>query len=316
MQARADERVTKLYAAKNGHVWYSAGIGPPVNSERIVDSFLLSPVVSGMGLCFRLLGIPQNAELICSLYLRQAKNEVRYVDVAGPNILNNFSELDNPPLVLQRMRSTTLSPASGGWHTLTMHDYPVYALLAKMSRTGFVFDDAGQAYLRIHPAYKALTFIPTLSETDTLRLISTIIDPRWYVNRQQPDSPRKLELFLGLTPAIQAKVSDAQSLITKKREMRCHNVLSAWKTAMPENVDKQLPENFLYRIYDHYGGGAIGDLRASQAFVKYLCDNWLTALDTRNGVKDGLFVPGRYFKTPAERAAYSRHMTEEKKPRK
>jgi hypothetical protein len=307
-QSKTDERVTKLYTAKNGLVWYSVGIGPPINSEKIVDNFLLSPVVSGMGLCFRILGIPQNAELICALYLRQHKSEVRAIDVAGPNILNNFAELDQPALVLQRMRASTLSSSGGGWHELSMHDYPIYAGLAKKIRSGFVFDSGAKTYLHLHPAYKALTFIPGFSEEHTAALITDIIDPRWYVNRQRPDSPKKLELYLGLTPAIQRRVSNAQQILTKKRDIRCSTVLSAWKTADPATVDLNQPANFLYRIWNFCGGGWRGDLRASQAFVRYLCDNWLSVLDSRKGTKDGLFLPDRYFKTADERKAYAEHM--------
>jgi hypothetical protein len=307
-QARADERVTKLYTAKNGLVWYSDGIGPPVNSEKIVDNFLLSPVVSGMGLCFRILGIPQNAELMCALYLRQHKKEVRFIDVAGPNILNNFAELDQPALVLQRMRATSISPAAGGWHQLSMHDYPVYATIAKKMRAGFVFDDNIKAYFHLHPAYKALKFVQSLSEEYTSLLITEIIDPRWYVNRQNPESPKKLELFLGLTPAIQQRVSNQKQILTKKRDIRCSTVLSAWKTEDPAKVNLELPANFLYRIWHFCGGGWRGDLRASQAFVRYLCDNWLAGLDSRKGAQDGLFLPDRYFKTADERAAYKSHM--------
>lgn len=313
MSARADERVIKLYTAKNGHVWYSVGIGPPTDSGRIVDSFLLSPVVSGMGLCFRILGLAQNAELICALYFRKSKGEVRYIDIAGPNILNNIDELNDPALVLQRMRSSKLSLAGGGWHPLSMQDYPVYAALAKNLRAGFIFDESAQTYLRLHPAYRALSFIPTICEKMAAQLIMTIVDPRWYVNRYRPNSPRKLELFLGLTPSSQQRVSDAQKIITKSRDLRCAAVLSTWKTASPDAVDMALPANFLYRIWRNFGGGWRGDLRASQAFVRYFCDNWLAALDSRVGTHDGLFLPGVYFKTPAERESFVDHMRRDNK---
>lgn len=313
MSARADERVIKLYTAKNGHVWYSVGIGPPINSERIVDSFLLSSIVSGMGLCFRILGLVQNAELICSLYFRKSKGEVRHIDVAGPNILNNVSELNDPALVLQRMRNSKLSSAAGGWHPLSMLDYPVYAALAKNARSGFVFDDVVKTYLRLHPAYRALNFIPTVCEKMAAQLVTTIIDPRWYVNRYRPDLPKKLDLFLGLTPSSQQRVSDAKKIVTKRRDLRCGAVLSTWKTASPETVDMALPANFLYRIWRNCGGGWRGDLRASQAFVRYFCDNWLAALDSRMGANDGLFLPEVYFKTPAERESFVDHMRRDNK---
>ena len=78
-----DETTIKLHTDTSGHVWYARGISAVKNSEQIVDSFLLSSSVTGMGLLFRVLGVPQNAELICALYLRHYKGEVRSLEVAG-----------------------------------------------------------------------------------------------------------------------------------------------------------------------------------------------------------------------------------------
>jgi hypothetical protein len=308
MHVPQDEIVIKLHTADDGNVWYARGINTCKNSEQIVDSFLLSPVVSGMGLTFRVLGVPQNAELICALYLRRYKGEVRSVEIAGPNILDNRQELHDPAAVLMRMRLATVSAACGGWHALNIYDYPTYAMLARMTRNNFVFDDPAEAYLHMHPAFKALSFIPTMVESELAKLLVTTIDPRWYIDRRRPERLKKLELFLGLTPAIQEKVSNPHKLLTKAREFRCANVLNSWKSKPYEIVDVKKPENFLYRIWHAAGGGYHGDLRASQAFLRYLNDNWLSVLENRKGVRDGLFAPNLYFKTPAEIESYEYHM--------
>jgi hypothetical protein len=182
-------------------------------------------------------------------------------------------------------------------------------MLARMLRTNFVFDDAAQAYLQLHPAHKALTFIPTINPAELAKLFTTIIDPRWYVDKRLPERAAKLELFLGLTPQIQNRVSNTDCLLKRSREFRCATVLAAWKSADVDTLDLTEPANFLYRIYAAAGGGPRGDLRASQAFVRYLRHNWLAGLEARNGVKDGLFAPNLFFKSPAEIAAYSVHMT-------
>lgn len=311
MSVLQDETIIKLHTADDGKVWYARGINACKNSDQIVDSFLLSPVVSGMGLTFRILGVPQNAELICALYLRRYKGEVRSVEIAGPNILDHQTELRDPATVLLRMRTNASSPACGGWHSLTLHDYPTYAMLARMSRNNFVFDDTATAYLHMHPAFRALSFIPTLVESEVSKLLVTTIDPRWYIDRRRPERIKKLELFLGLTPAVQEKVSNPKKLLSKTRELRCASVLNSWKSKTFEEVDVKKPENFLYRIWQAAGGGAHGDLRASQAFLRYLNDNWLAVLENRKGVRDGLFAPNLYFKTPAEIESYEYHM---KKP--
>ena len=308
-----DETVIKLHTADDGKVWYSRGIGVVKNSEQIVDSFLLSPIASGMGLTFRVLGVRQNAELISALYLRRYKGEVRSIEIAGPNILDSQYELSSPELVLQRMRTATIAPACGGWHQLTMHDYPTYAMLARMLRTNDDYDESVQQYLHMHPAYKALTFIPTHNASAAAKMFINIVDPRWYIDRRRPDRIKKLELFLGLTPAVQGKVSNSKKLLSKTREFRCASVLHSWKTQPLENVDFKNPANFLYRIYQTAGGGMKGDLRASQSFVRYINDNWLVGLENRKGIRDGLFAPNLFFKTPSEIESYEYHMKPPKK---
>ena len=309
MYSVTDETVIKLHTHTDGRVWFSTGLGPATNSEQLLDSFLLSPVLNGIGVQVRVLGLPQNAELISALYLRRHKNEINRVEIAGPNVLHTAEDIDDPQIVLRRMRSVDVASAAGGWHTLSVHDYPTYAILGRMQRTNFVFDDAAQAYFRMHPAHKALTFIPTLDAEVAAQLLATIVDPRWYVDRKSPDRAAKLELFLGLTPQVQTSVSTPKRLLHKGRELRCANVLRAWKTVEPDAIDLHDPANFLYRIHKAAKGGSKGDLRASQAFVRYLRYNWLDGIENRRGTKDGLFAPNLFFKTPAERSAYAEHMS-------
>lgn len=304
-----DENVIKLHTHTDGRIWFAVGIGPATNSEQLLDSFLLSSVLNGLGIQVRVLGLPQNAELISALYLRHYKREIHQVEIAGPNVLHTANDINDPQIVLRRMRSVDVAPAAGGWHTLSIHDYPTYAIIGRMRRNNFVFDEAAQAYFRMHPAHKALTFIPTLAHEITAQLLATIVDPRWYVDRRAPDRAAKLELFLGLTPQVQSSVSTPKRLLRKSRELRCSNVLAAWKTLDVADVDLNKPDNFLYRICKAAGGSAKGDLRASQAFVRYLRYNWLDGLEARRGKKDGLFAPNLFFKTHEERAAYAEHMS-------
>jgi hypothetical protein len=313
MRGLQDETTIKLHTDENGHVWYSKGISAPKNSEQIVDSFLLSPVAHGMGLLFRLLGVQQNAELICALYLRHYKGEVRSIELAGPNILDCRDDIKNPAGVLLKMRATALSPACGGFHRLTLHDYPTYAMLARMLRTNFVFDDTTEAYFQLHPAQKALSFIPTLSQEMAAKLLINIVDPRWYIDRRKPEKLKKLELFNGLTPSVQHRVSNKKIILSKAREFRCSAILDTWKTKPYEEVDIKDPANFLYRIWQASGGGVRGDLRASQSFLRYVNDNWLANLELRTGVKDGLFAPNLFFKNKEECAAYKSHMQKQQK---
>lgn len=302
-----DETTTKLHTDNSGQIWYSRGIAPPQNSEQTLAEFLLSPVVSGMGLQFRLFGTIENAELISSLYLRKNRGEVRCVEVAAPHFLTPI-ERATPAAALLKMRNIVASAATGGWHVISFSDYSTYALAARMYRNRFVFDDMANNYLKMHPAYKALAFIPNFSPAAAAQLFVTITDPRWFVDARVPENSLKIALYLGLTPAIQKRVSDPDTMITSRRELRCANVLGCWKTTDTDTVDFAAPANFLYRIWRFNGGGHRGDLRASQALLTYIQQNWLAALEQRRGVKDGLFAPDLFFKAPVEIAAYTEHM--------
>lgn len=304
-----DEAITKLHVAADGCVWFCRGAEAAENSECKIDDFLRQPIVSGFGNIFRLLGVARNAELIASLYVRRKDREVRAVQVAGPNTLLSPDEVNDPELAILRMRSLSSSPAAGGWHNVDMADYPTYALIARMARNNADFDTAAATYLRLHPAYKALSFIPTICPTAVANVLVRIIDPRWFVFPGQKNASSKLLLFLGLSPKVQRRVSKSGMLLTALRDVRCTYVLSSWKTVDPAEVDMKNPANFLYRIWQAAGGGWRGDLRASQAFVRYLRDNWLAGLDPRVGVSDGLFAPDLYFKMPAEIAHYREHMS-------
>lgn len=310
MPLQTDETSIKLHTDQRGQVWYSSGIGTAQNSGQIIDTFLLSKVVTGMGLRIRVLGIPQNAELIIALYLRRNKSEIASIEVAGPNICEAPDELHDPETVLYRMRSTSLASACGGWHLVTDADYLTYALIGRLRRTGGVFDAVTATYFQAHPVYRALSYIPTLSAENTVEVLKMIVDPRWYVDRRAPERQGKLELYMGLTPAVQRRVSDQTKILVKPRELRCSAVLESWKTHHPGAVDLTDPRNFLYRIHKAAGSGIKGDLRASQAFLRYLRYNWLDAADKRKGAKDGLFAPELFFKTPGEREIYERYMND------
>jgi hypothetical protein len=310
MPLQTDETSLKLHIDRHGNVWYAAAINAAQNSGKILDAFLLSPVISGIGLRVRVLGVPQNAELITALYLRRHKREVVSIEIAGPNICETRDELDDPETVFYRMRSTSLASACGGWHTANEADYLTYALIARFRRTSGTFDSVAATYFSAHPVFRALSYIPTLSAFNAAQVVQLIVDPRWYVDRRAPERQGKLELFMGLTPAVQRRVSDETQLLVKSRELRCAAVLESWKTQHPDAVNFADPRNFLYRIYAASGMGPRGDLRANQAFLRYLRYNWLDAIDKRKGARDGLFAPELFFKTPSERETYERFMND------
>lgn len=303
-----DESALKIHVADDGYVWFASGVDAPQNSNQTVDTFLWSSPLLRITTNVRILGIAQNAELITNLYLRKRQQELASIAIAGPNICENPLELQDPYAALMRMRSSYLSTACGGWHAITDADYAIYALLSKSRRNADWFDTPARAFYEAHPVYQALNFIGGISHKDAAMLLTTIVDPRWYIDRRMPDKTSKLELYLGLTPKIQRRVSDSTKLIHGGRDLRCAIVLGCWKTSHPGVINYDLPQNFLWRVWKAAGSGVKGDLRASQAFVRYLRLNWLDVLVQRIGLRDSLFSPREFFKSPAEHEAFVQHM--------
>jgi hypothetical protein len=299
-----DETSFKLHTAPDGIVWYASGINPTESSHQDAESFLTSNIISRVNLNVRLLGIPQNADLIVNLYARKRKRELGTIYVAGPNVCESMLELNDPFVTVRRMRSVFVAASCGGWHELSDADAAVYSLISRMQRSNDWFDVLGRVYFESHPLFKGLNAVGGLSYKNTASLMALIVDPRWYVDRRRPDNPGKLCLYLGLTPKTQGRVSDCKKIVSKGRDLRCAMVLSCWKTQSPDTVDFDAPENFLWRIWQAAGGGVKGDLRASQAFVGYVRDKWLDALVSRQGLREELFLPDKFFKTTAEKQAY------------
>lgn len=302
----ADETATKLHTDANGVIWYSIGMNPPENSNQQLDTFLLSHHISRLSTCARVLGTAQNAELIAQLYLRKVRRELASVCVAGPNMCESLQELNDPVITIMRMRDAFAAASCGGWHELTEPEYVIYSMITKQTRNPDWFDKAAVALYAAHPLHAVIDFIGGVSHKHAAELLLTVIDPRWYVDKRRPDNPSKLELFLGLTPRTQNSVSAVEKPNQLGRYARCKLVLDCWKTQDPAAVDLDAPENFLWRVWRKYGG-AKGDLRASQVFVRYLRANWIDILMQRKGAQDKFFMSDRFFKSDNERAAFSQH---------
>jgi len=303
-----DELSFKVHTDADGIVWYASGINPAENSHQKTESFLESSVISRINLNVRLLGIPQNAELLVNLYGRKRKRELGSVYIAGPNVCESMLELADPAITFRRMRDVFVAASCGGWREMSETDYVIYSLIARIQKSDSWFDGFGRSLYELHPAYKAVGLIGGLSHKATASLLALIVDPRWYVDRRRPDNPCKLPVYLGLTPKTQRKVSQTKKTVRKGRELRCAMVMDCWKTQEPAAVDYEAPENFLWRIWLAAGGGAKGDLRASQAFIGYVRAKWLDALVNRKGLREEMFCPDTFFKTPEEKQAYLTQM--------
>jgi hypothetical protein len=299
-----DASCLKLHTPSSGLVWYADGLNPAECSNMRTEEFLSSHIISPINLSVRILGVPQNAELITALYSRKKQRKLGSIYLAGPNVCESLIELDDPPLTFRRMRDAFMATSCGGWHHMTDTSAAIYALILRIQRQADWFDIGGRIYYETHPLYRVINFITDVNHRNVAQLLATIIDPRWYVDRRRPDNPHKLSLFLGLTPKTQKRVSDLTRIVSRGRDLRCAMVLNCWKTKPAADVDLTDPANFLWRIYRANGGGAKGDLRASQSFIGYLRTHWLAVVSSNVGMRQELFLPERFFKADSESQAY------------
>jgi len=314
-------------------VWVLAGQGlPTCTGQRVVDFFGTDMLKN----CdrVRVVGNADNAALIVALYTLKLRKEIESLEVVTPLVCSTYTERQDPEFVLYSMRNFTRSPSLGGFHEVTNLDYPAYALINELYNQeythGFKLTELSRRYLEAHPAWPALSFLRFIDEVKCAHLIANIIDPRWYIDPCNPDRVAKLESWLGLNPKTQAGVFDSKQSKWRYHN-RCSLVFNCWfDTSLsleaednfkefgvsPWDEDMQncpvgmAPCDFVWRVWGANKTKPItAGLRASQMFVRFLRNTWLSALYTGSKTAGPfpLFWPADFFKHAVEAAAYTAH---------
>jgi hypothetical protein len=297
-----EHSVLKLHVDSIGVVWYLNGSCLPECSQTDVDNFLTMPACRARRI--RLLGHPNNAELICRLFQRKLAKHLDNLEVCSPlSYRNNPKTTAESEEILLAMRSWYGAPSQGGWHEVTYKEFTSYCL-AYLGKAGLYHEM--RPFLEAHPAWPSLSFITSLDHQMVSALIGLIVDPRFYIDRDEPDRTSKLEAFLGLTPAgIRASGDDDLSIHGRRALL----VQEAWANCPPAaEVLEREPGHFLWRLYHKSGGGAKGYLRASQKFVQYLRHTWMDGLYHRPLWGEALFEPHFFFTSQREIDAYFGHL--------
>lgn len=259
----------------------------------------------------RVLGFQRNAKLIKFLYDAQSDRKLGCtIQVGTPTICPKKLQAD-PAMVLQHMQQLVCSPSMGGWHEVSEPEYRAYCLTAAVEtmETDPDFGDRLRLLIADHPTWRALSFLPIREMFSTARMLSEIIDPRWYADHQHPNRKSKLLIFMGLTPKIVDDVLSERS-ITTPAMLRAQWLIESWAGSIPlESPPKHWlhePNKFLYRTCLQKGGGSTGVLRASQRYLNFLREIWLDSLQGTHQ-HDPLFEPTLFFETPAECRAFKMH---------
>jgi hypothetical protein len=306
----ADDTAIKLHTAASGVVWFADGDRVPISSGVQADEFVMSlqgrdrPHV-------RLIGNHANASLIMRLRALITDADGR-LEVASPLLCDTVAERADPDVALFRLRQCNMPASLGGWHEVTDADYCTYSLVAQL-HSDMDFLPTSRHLLYRHPAWRYLTFVDSLSEEWAAWLISTVIDPRWYVDPEKPSRLSRVKSFLGLDPAtMRSVVADPNRTPMSPREIKCRMVHCAWASSGPPDAYAlSAPSNFVWRVYFDKGADATGSLRASQKFVEYMVFTWMQAIrssDPRYSGAQPLFLPELLFKGEEEVRAYLAHV--------
>lgn len=301
--AVAEDTVLKVTLAADGEVWYLDGDRLPCRSGASRMEFLSDHPARLNAERVRVVGSPQNANLILRLYELKLRDELASVEICSPLVCSTAQDRSDPEKVLFNMRRWTAPGTMGGWHEITRFDYVAYAM-SLLHQQGAEPQKLIE-FLIEHPAYPSLSF-PYADHLALAKTVATIIDPRWYVDPAAPDRPGKMYAFLGLDPVTQ-KCYDA----VRNRHMYERNRMVRDVWTVP-GADLKRPNTFVQRFrstVETKGESWRGDLRTSQKLVNYVRQVMMASLyPMPNKWGEPLFVPGHFFKQSSEEFAYTHHV--------
>ena len=306
MSDRVD--ILRLHTDDSGVVWYGDDSRLAVNSGLQAPDFIASGAcdLDGAGQV-RLLGTRSNARLIVHLSRKPASRD-NPTRLASPSLLATAALRRDPEAVLQHLWQPGYhGVCCGMWHDLSPLDHCAYELLTCLKPDGTMLP----GYLAVacrHPAWHALSFLPSLDENAACRLLCEIVDPRWYVHPHRPGRLSKLYTYLGLTPA-NAKAYFAAGF-PGRHYYRASLAIRTWysrRLVDLRGADRDGPRNFLWRQYVALSGkdnpGAV--LRTTRRLVRMVYEVWMAGVQP--GHPDAGFLPQRFFEFHGEARAFAEH---------
>lgn len=292
---------TMYVQAVGDTIWFSKGTNPAAGAKTTPARFLQQHGEEADRM--RLRGSAENAPLIEAMYYAKTRHGVSTAfHLCTPRVLGPDAES-----LFAALRELNYAGSLGGFHELSDRDGPSYALHVAMTRSGGLLNDAAAELLREHRAWPALSFIVGLDQVAAARMLCDVLDPRWFVSLQNPNSLGRLYSFLGLTPRHVENALVGRTP-TCKQGRRCANVLQAWYrpsvAADPELLAH--PGAYLQRIVvaDPVAHSIKYFVKASRLFVAFVRDVWL---DMMAAPGRRLFVPKYHFSEPTTAEAFTRH---------
>lgn len=301
-------QMVRLHVAA-GRVWYGHDGFFCEDSGHSVDEFFSRAPWLGVPLdkieTVRLLGVQDNAHLIVRLHERRvARRQRQRIELGSPMLLPVARDRCDPVRVMEALYQPEAAVlACGGLHDMTVWDFPTYTMLAALQDSRPEVPEKAVKALPYHPSWPALSFLPYRDEAVAVRLLTQVIDPRWFRDPFRPHRISKLLNFLGVTPE---NVKAILGYGPPGRNCdRAKLVVDVWLGEPLQTGSLDRPCNFLMRTYLSSEDQEVGLLRACRRFVRFLYEVWLGEAACRN--RDCGFRPTQFFKDEAEWAAYQKH---------
>lgn len=317
--ATRTDTVLRLHVDSDGLVWYGDDGDPARSTYMDVEDFFHQGAAVSLlndARAVRLLGCRSNAGLIAKLHEWREKDKEAAKGVSirlgSPGVVPNVDLEIDPEAVLHHIWQPPAHAALlGSWHELAPSDYCTYAMInALASSPGLAVPELVRRIAVYHPAWPAVTFIPTSDKDAACRLLCDIIDPRWYRHPTRPSRRSRLYAHLGLSPDNLAACSGEG--LSGRYFDRCTNAVRVWYNRLAQK-ESRAPGDFLLRRMDSYKEMKTGLLRGTKLMVDFVAAVWEDMVTVRHPEIAG-FDPSVFFASVAVGKAYARHKEAHKLP--
>lgn len=294
-------RYLYLHSKPGSGVWLKDGPCPPVFGDDTVTGFIHKHSQPGGLLTkrpVRILGTTENAELVVALHDRGFD---RGLQLGTPAVCDSSASRLSPDQALFRAQYVAGPASLGGWHWVAPIDLLTYRLIV----TQQLDVDRRNLYKR-HPVHLLTSFVCTSHEQHVAcaELLSTIVDPRWYIDPVHPDRLQRLHQYLGLTPAVflESVVGPGGA---GGNTGRAATARKAWSSGVRfPTVGPPEPEALLWRIMCSKPDRVAGFLLATKTFVNMVRAIWMDAI---TGQHQQYFDPTAFFRSAEEVTAWQEH---------
>lgn len=268
-----------LHTGGKGDYWHVDSSGSFAPFDKLYTEASLEPGD------YRVIGCPSNYRLITELYSRLSQQEVKaWVRVGSDRVgTNHKATLEEALNCLTVLRVHDALP--NRWHTVTSQSFNNYLLLRANNEEGF--SDLVETVFKHHCMAKHFEFAG-IPKSYAIRLVSLIVDPRWFLSVSRPLRMQPFEAYFGLTPAYFEKAWEAGfHKVPTAKSVRTSFLINTVSVLDEESF---IRESGAPAESDKYPRNMQGMRYACKRLLGYLVRNWLKELGL-----EGYFDPDVFF---------------------